>query len=98
MTLGPELKSTLYSLIDKLMQKPDYMKRMANDLKLLSRDDTDVAFGIFIGYVTGGFAEIFYDSQKRRMTQSEASEVKEIILKSATEMKKAIAYYKSQGN
>ena len=74
------------------------MRRMANDLKPLSRDNTEVAFGIFIGYVTGGFAEIFYDSQRRSMTQSEASEVKEIVFKRATEMKKAIAYTRSQGN
>lgn len=94
MTLGPELKSTLYSLIDNLLLKSDGMKRMANDLRPLSRDDTEVAFGIFVGYVSGGFAEIFFDSQRRSMTQSEAGEVKEIILKRAAEMKKAITYAK----
>ncbi len=98
MTLTPELRSTLYSLIDDLLQKPNGMRRMANELRPLSRDNTEVAFGIFIGYVTGGFAEIFFDSQRRSMTQSEAGEVKEIILKRATEMKKAIAYARSQGN
>ena len=98
MTLTTELRSTLYSLIDDLLQNPYSMRRMANDLKPLSRDNTEVAFGIFIGYVTGGFAEIFYDSQRRSMTQSEASEVKEIVFKRATEMKKAIAYTRSQGN
>ncbi len=98
MTLNPELRSTLYSLIDDLLQNPNSMRRMANELKPLTRDNTEVAFGIFIGYVTGGFAEIFFDSQRRSMTQSEAGEVKEIILKRATEMKKAIAYVKSQGN
>ena len=98
MSLTPDLRSTLYSLIDDLLQNPNSMRRMANELKPLSRDNTEVAFGIFIGYVTGGFAEIFFDSQGRSMTQPEASEVKEIILKRATEMKKAIAYVKSQGN
>jgi hypothetical protein len=98
MALTLELRSTLYSLIDDLLQNPGSMRRMANELKPLSRDNTEVAFGIFIGYVTGGFAEIFFDSQKRSMTQSEAGEVKEIVLKRATEMKKAIAYAKSQGN
>jgi hypothetical protein len=98
MTLPAGLKSTLYSLIDDLLQNPTSMRKMANDLKPLSRDNTEVAFGIFVGYVTGGFAEIFFDSQKRSMTQLEASEVKEIIFKRATEMKKAIAYAKSQGN
>ncbi len=98
MTLTTELRSTLYSLIDDLLQKPSSMRRLANEMRPLTRDNTEVAFGIFIGYVTGGFAEIFFDSQRRSMTQSEASEVKEIILKRATEMKKAIAYVKSQGN
>jgi len=98
MTLPTGLKSTLCSLIDDLLQNPNSMRKMANDLKPLSRDNTEVAFGIFIGYVTGGFAEIFFDSQRRSMTQSEAGEVKEIILNRATEMKKAIAYAKSQGN
>jgi hypothetical protein len=97
MALAPELRTTLYSLIDDLLQNPNSMRKMANELKPLSRDNTEVAFGIFIGYVTGGFAEIFFDSQKRSMTQSEAGEVKEIILKRATEMKNAIAYVKSQG-
>ena len=96
MTLPSGLKSTLYSLIDDLLQNPNSMRKMANDLKPLSRDNIEVAFGIFIGYVTGGFAEIFFDSQKRSMTQLEASEVKEVILKRTTEMKKAIAYAKSQ--
>ena len=98
MTLPAELKSTLSSLIDDLLQNPTSMRKMANELKPLSRDNTEVAFGIFIGYVTGGFAEIFFGSQRRSMTSSEAGEVKEIILKRATEMKKAIAYAKSQGN
>lgn len=98
MTLPGGLKTTLYSLIDDLLQNPTSMRKMANDLKPLSRDNTEVAFGIFIGYVTGGFAEIFFDSQNRSMTQLEAGEVKEIILKRATEMKKAIAHAKPQGN
>jgi hypothetical protein len=95
MTLSAELKSSLYSLIDDMMQKPSSMRRMANDLRPLSRDSTEVAFGIFIGYVTGGFAELFYDSQRRSMTRSEAGEVRQIILKRATEMKKAITYVRS---
>jgi hypothetical protein len=98
MALTPELRTTLYSLIDDLLQKPTSMRRLANELKPLSKDNTEVAFGIFIGYVTGGFAELFFDSQRRSMTQSEAGEVKEIVLRRATEMKKAIAYAKSQGN
>jgi len=98
MALTSELRSTLYSLIDDLLQNPNSMRKMANELKPLSRDNTEVAFGIFIGYVTGGFAEIFFDSQKRSMTQSEAGEVKEIVLRRAIEMKKAIAYAKFQGN
>jgi hypothetical protein len=98
MALTQELRTTLYSLIDDLLQKPTSMRRLANELKPLSKDNTEVAFGIFIGYVTGGFAELFFDSQRRSMTQSEAGEVKEIVLRRATEMKKAIAYAKSQGN
>jgi hypothetical protein len=92
MTLSPELKSALYSLIDGLIQKPNSMRRMADDFWPLSRDNTEVAFGIFIGYVTGGFAELFHDSKRRSMTQSEAADVREIILKRATEMKKAITH------
>jgi len=98
MALTPVLRSTLYSLIDDLIQNPNSMRKMANELKPLSRDNTEVAFGIFIGYVTGGFAEVFFVSERRSMTQSEAGEVKEIILKRATEMKNSIAYVKSQGN
>lgn len=95
MTLSPELKSSLYSLIDSLIQKSASMRRMANDLRPLSKDGTEVAFGIFIGYVTGGFAELFHDSQKRIMTRSEAREVRQIILERATEMKKAITHVRS---
>jgi len=49
-----------------------------------------------VGYVTGGFAEIFFKSQNRSMTKFEVAEVKEIILQRALEMKKAIAHVRAQ--
>jgi len=62
----------------------------------VTKDNTEVAFGIFVGYVTGGFAEIFFKSQNRSMTKFEVAEVKEIILQRALEMKKAIAHVRAQ--
>ena len=96
MSLSVSLKEALVSLIDNLMANPGNMRNMACDLKPLTRDDTEVAFGIFIGYVTGGFAELFFESQKRDMTSIEANEMQKIIFERALEMKKAITYVKSQ--
>ena len=96
MTLTTELKSTLHSLIDNLMINPENMRNMAFDLKPLARDDAEVAFGIFVGYVTGGFAELFFESQKRCMTTLEAGEMRKILFERALEMKKAIAHIRSQ--
>ena len=67
MALTVELKDALYSLIDNLMTNPQKIRNMASDLKPLTKDDIEVAFGIFVGYVTGGFAELFFGSQKRSM-------------------------------
>jgi hypothetical protein len=50
-----------------------------------------------VGYVTGGFAELFFDSQKRGMTTAEAKEMQKILFARAFEMKKAIAYAQTQG-
>ena len=55
-----------------------------------------MAFGIFVGYVTGGFAELFFESQKRGMTSIEAKEMRKIIFERALEMKKAIAHVRAQ--
>src|SRR5713226_1548569 len=96
MSLSVPLKDALNSLIDNLMVNPQNMRNMAYDLKPLTRDDTEVAFGIFVGYVTGGFAEIFFESQKRGMTSMEAEEMRKIIFERALEMKKAIAYVRAQ--
>ncbi len=96
MSLSVPLKDALNSLIDNLMVNPQNMQNMASDLKPLTRDDTEVAFGIFVGYVTGGFAELFFESQKRGMTSIEAEEMRKIIFKRALEMKKAIAYVRFQ--
>jgi hypothetical protein len=96
MSLSVPLKNALISLIDNLMVNPQNMRNMASDLKPLTRDDTEVAFGIFIGYVTGGFAELFFESQQRGMTSMEAEEMQKIILDRALEMKKAIAYVRAQ--
>jgi len=96
MSLSVPLKDALNSLIDNLMVNPQNMRNMASDLKPLTRDDTEVAFGIFVGYVTGGFAELFFESQKRSMTSIEAEEMRKIIFKRALEMKKAIAYVRFQ--
>jgi hypothetical protein len=96
MSLSIPLKDTLISLIDNLMINPQNMRSMASDLKPLTKDDTEVAFGIFVGYVTGGFAELFFESQKRGMTSMEAEEMRKIIFEKALEMKKAIAYVKAQ--
>ena len=96
MSLPESLKDALVSLIDNLMINPQNMRNMAYDLKPLTKDDTEVAFGIFVGYVTGGFAELFFESQKRGMTSMEAEEMRKIIFERALEMKKAIAYVKSQ--
>ena len=96
MALTTELKSTLHLLIDNLMTNPENIRNMASDLKPLARDDTEVAFGIFVGYVTGGFAELFFESQKRSMTSLEAGEMRKILFDRALEMKKAIAYIRSQ--
>ncbi len=95
MSLSEPLKNTLVSLIDNLMINPQNMRNMASDLKPLTRDDTEVAFGIFIGYVTGGFAELFFESEKRSMTPIEAEETHKIIFERALEMKKAIAYVRT---
>lgn len=96
MVLTQQLTDALHSLIDNLMINPLPMRNMANDLKPLSRDDTEVAFGIFVGYVTGGFAELFFESQKRAMTSTEMLEVRKILFDRALEMKKAIAYVRAQ--
>jgi len=96
MALTVQLKDALYSLIDNLMVNPQQMRNMASDLKPLARDDVEVAFGIFVGYVTGGFAELFFESQKRNMTASELLEVRKILFERALEMKKAIAYVRAQ--
>jgi len=96
MALTVQLKDALYSLIDNLMVNPQQMRNMASDLKPLAKDDIEVAFGIFVGYVTGGFAELFYESQKRSMTASELIELRKILFERALEMKKAIAYVQAQ--
>ena len=96
MVLTVQLKDALHSLIDNLMVNPQQMRNMASDLKPLARDDVEVAFGIFVGYVTGGFAELFFESQKRTMTASELIEMRKIIFERALEMKKAIAYVRAQ--
>ena len=96
MALTVELKDALYSLIDNLMTNPQKIRNMASDLKPLTKDDIEVAFGIFVGYVTGGFAELFFESQKRSMTAKEAVEVRKILLERALEMKNAIAYVRAQ--
>lgn len=98
MSLDSQLKHTLHSLIDNLMKHPQQMRNMASDLKPLTKDDVEVAFGIFVGYVTGGFAELFFESQKRNMTSSELIDVRKILFDRALEMKKAIAYARSQNN
>jgi hypothetical protein len=96
MSLSVQLKDALVSLIDNLMVNPQNMQNMASDLKPLTKDDTEVAFGIFVGYVTGGFAELFFESQKRGMTSIEAKEMRKIIFERALEMKKAIAHVRDQ--
>ena len=96
MSLSISLKDALVSLIDNLLINPQNMRNMASDLKPLTKDDTEVAFGIFVGYVTGGFAEIFFESQKRGMTSMEVEEMRKIIFERALEMKKAIAYVRAQ--
>lgn len=96
MALTTQLKNALHSLIDNLMVNPQQMRNMASDLKPLAKDDIEVAFGIFVGYVTGGFAELFYESQKRSMTSSELIELRKILFERALEMKKAIAYVRAQ--
>jgi hypothetical protein len=96
MALTIDLRKALYTLIEDLMNKPTSMQRLADELRPVTRDNTEVAFGIFVGYVTGGFAEIFFKSQNRSMTRSEVAEVKEIVLQRALEMKKAIAHARAQ--
>ena len=96
MSLSEPLKEALVSLIDNLMVNPQNMRNMAYDLKPLTKDDTEVAVGMFVGYVTGGFAELFFESQKRSMTSIEAEEMRKIIFERALEMKKAIAYVRAQ--
>jgi len=96
MSLPVPLRDALVLLIDNLMANPQNMRNMAFDLKPLTRDDTEVAFGIFVGYVTGGFAELFFESQKRGMMPAEAEEMRKIIFERALEMKKAIAYVRAQ--
>lgn len=96
MALTAQLKDALHLLIDNLMVNPQQMRNMASDLKPLTKDDVEVAFGIFVGYVTGGFAELFFESQKRGMTASELIEVRKILFERALEMKKAIAYVRAQ--
>ncbi|TLX95220.1 MAG: hypothetical protein E6K91_03605 [Thaumarchaeota archaeon] len=96
MALTIELRNALYTLIEDLMNKPTSMQRLADELRPVTRDNTEVAFGIFVGYVTGGFAEIFFKSQNRSMIRSEVAEVKEIVLQRALEMKKAIAHARAQ--
>ena len=96
MALNVQLKDALHLLIDNLMINPQQMRNMAFDLKPLAKDDVEVAFGIFVGYVTGGFAELFFESQKRSMTASELIEVRKILFERALEMKKAITYVRAQ--
>ncbi|MEK6834377.1 MAG: hypothetical protein AABY31_02705 [Thermoproteota archaeon] len=96
MALTAQLKDALHSLIDNLIVNPQQMRNMASDLKPLARDDVEVAFGIFVGYVTGGFAELFFESQKRSMTASELIELRKILFERALEMKKAITYVRAQ--
>ena len=96
MVLTQQLTESPLLLIDNLMAAPHNMRNIAYDLKPLAKDDTEVAFGIFVGYVTGGFAELFFESQKRSMTTLEAKEMKKIILERALEMKKAIAHVRIQ--
>ena len=96
MALTAQLKDALHSLINNLMVNPQQMRNMASDLKPLAKDDIEVAFGIFVGYVTGGFAELFYESQKRSMTALELIELRKILFERALEMKKAIAYVRAQ--
>ena len=96
MALNVQLKDALHLLIDNLMVNPQQMRNMAFDLKPLAKDDVEVAFGIFVGYVTGGFAELFFESQKRSMTASELIEVRKILFERALEMKKAITYVRAQ--
>jgi hypothetical protein len=96
MVLTAQLKDALHLLIDNLMVNPQQMRNMASDLKPLAKDDVEVAFGIFVGYVTGGFAELFFESQKRDMNASELIEVRKILFERALEMKKAIAYVRAQ--
>lgn len=98
MVLTVELKDALQQLIDNLLVNPQQMRNMAYDLKPLTKDDIEVAFGIFIGYVTGGFAELFFESQKRSMTAPELIEVRRILFERALEMKKAIAYVRAQSS
>ena len=96
MVLTTDSKDALNSLIDGLMSNPQKMRNMAEDLKPLTKDDIEVAFGIFVGYVTGGFAEMFYESKKRSMTTLEILEVRKILFDRALEMKKAIAFVRAQ--
>ena len=96
MSLSVQLKDALVSLIDNLMLNPQNMRNMASDLKPLTKDGIEVAFGIFVGYVTGGFAELFFESQKRSMTSIEAEEMRKIIFERALEMKKAIAHVRAK--
>ena len=96
MALTIELRNALYTLIEDLMNKPTSMQRLADELRPVTRDNTEVAFEIFVSYVTGGFAEIFFKSQNRSMIRSEVAEVKEIVLQRALEMKKAIAHARAQ--
>ena len=96
MVLTVQLRDALHLLIDNLMVNPQQMRNMASDLKPLAKDDVEVAFGIFVGYVTGGFAELFFESQKRGMNALELIEVRKILFERALEMKKAIAYVRSQ--
>jgi len=96
MALTIELRKAFYTLIEDLMNKPTSMQRLADELRPVTRDNTEVAFGIFVGYVTGGFVEIFFKSQNRSMIRSEVAEVKEIVLQRALEMKKAIAHARAQ--
>ena len=96
MVLTTDSKDALNSLIDGLMSNPQKMRNMAEDLKPLTKDDIEVAFGIFVGYVTGGFAEMFYESKKRSMTTLEILEVRKILFDRALEMKKAITFVRAQ--
>src|SRR5438445_9382488 len=88
MALTVELRNTLHTLIDDLMNKPTSMQRLANELRPVTRDNTEVAFGIFVGYVTGGFAEIFFKSQNRSMTNSEVLKLKRLYFKKPLKLKK----------